>query len=93
MRIGYTATLPTASSLTPWNRFLLAFWLTSGPADVRFLLSSRVQADRTDAQMAETWTQISAADQQSTLQDYHDNGIALMVSAFGSSSELSFMCS
>jgi hypothetical protein len=28
-------TLPPASALGSYNRFILAFWMTSGPADVR----------------------------------------------------------
>ncbi|KAK4689927.1 hypothetical protein P7C73_g190, partial [Tremellales sp. Uapishka_1] len=60
-------TMPAASDLASYNRFILSFWMTnSGAVD--------------DAQ---AWAGFESDTRSSVLQEYHDAGIALMVSAFG----------
>lgn len=60
--------MPSASELTSYNRFILAFWMTQpGPVD-----------------NAQAWTQFSPDYRQQVLDEYHAAGISLMVSAFGS---------
>ncbi|CAD6569884.1 MAG: hypothetical protein TREMPRED_005496 [Tremellales sp. Tagirdzhanova-0007] len=57
-----------AETVGSFNRFILAFWMSS-------------EGPVDDAQ---AWQQFSASTRQSVLEEYHDAGIALMVSAFGS---------
>jgi chitinase len=64
----YLSQLPSASDLSNYNRFILAFWMTeSGPVD-----------------NAQAWESFDASYRQQILDEYHAAGIALMVSAFGS---------
>ena len=61
-------TMPSASDIGNYNRFILAFWMSNqGAVD--------------DAQ---AWEQFSQSYRQQVLDEYHAAGIALMVSAFGS---------
>jgi hypothetical protein len=62
---------PDPSTISAYNRFLLAFWVPTGPLD--------------DAQ---GWQELDASTRTSILNEYHAAGIALMVSAFGSTCEL-----
>jgi len=60
--------MPTATELSSFNRFILAFWMN--------------QAGGVDN--AQAWEQFDASYKQQVLDEYHAAGIALMVSAFGS---------
>jgi chitinase len=68
MRVDWLDSMPSVDSLAAYNRFILAFWMTN-------------QGPVDDAQ---AWQQFSASYRKSVLEQYHDAGIALMVSAFGS---------
>jgi hypothetical protein len=60
--------MPSVSDLGEYNRFILAFWMSSsGPVD-----------------NALAWAGFSDSDRQQVIEEYHAAGIALMVSAFGS---------
>lgn len=60
--------MPPVSSLSSYNRFILAFWMSDvGPVDD-----------------AIAWAGFSASYRQQIIDEYHAAGIALMVSAFGS---------
>ncbi|WVQ96121.1 hypothetical protein IAU59_003223 [Kwoniella sp. CBS 9459] len=60
--------MPSVSDLASYNRFILAFWMSN-------------QGAVDDAQF---WEWLDASTRAQVLQEYHDAGIALMVSAFGS---------
>ena len=60
--------MPSASDIGNYNRFILAFWMSN-------------QGAVDDAQ---AWEQFDEGTRQQTLDEYHAAGIALMVSAFGS---------
>ncbi|WVR08219.1 hypothetical protein IAU60_005266 [Kwoniella sp. DSM 27419] len=60
--------MPSVSDLSSYNRFILAFWMTN-------------QGAVDDAQF---WEQLDSATRNQVIQEYHEAGIALMVSAFGS---------
>ena len=60
--------MPSVSQIGQYNRFILAFWMS----------------DQGAVDDAEAWEQFDAGTRQQTLQEYHNAGIALMVSAFGS---------
>ena len=86
--------MPSVNDLKEFNRFILAFWLSDlGPVDVShrttcsrntLLLYLHITADMQNAQM---WMGMSESDRQTVLDQYHAAGIALMVSAFGSTGE------
>ncbi|RXK36071.1 hypothetical protein M231_06665 [Tremella mesenterica] len=61
-------TMPDVSALNGYNTFVLAFWLS----------------DRGASDDAEAWEQFEEDYREKILAEYHANGIALMVSAFGS---------
>lgn len=61
-------TMPDASLLSSYNRFILAFWMS----------------DRGAVDNAQMWEQFTDAYRQQIITDYHAAGVALMVSAFGS---------
>jgi len=60
--------MPSAETIGSYNRFILSFWMS-------------IEGPVDDAQ---AWQQFSASTRQSVLDEYHNAGIALMVSAFGS---------
>lgn len=60
--------MPAASDLASYNRFILAFWMAQQGA----------------VDNAQAWEQFDADYRQQVLDEYHAAGIALMVSAFGS---------
>lgn len=60
--------MPSAKTIGSYNRFVLAFWMTN----------------RGPVDDAQAWAWFSASTRKSVLKEYHDAGIALMVSAFGS---------
>lgn len=61
--------MPSADTIGQYNRFILAFWMSGGAGAVD------------DAQ---AWEQFDDDYRQQVLDEYHNAGIALMVSAFGS---------
>lgn len=61
-------TMPDVTLLTSYNRFILAFWMS----------------DRGAVDNAQLWESFNEAYRQQVIADYHAAGIALMVSAFGS---------
>ncbi|WWD20162.1 hypothetical protein CI109_104638 [Kwoniella shandongensis] len=63
--------MPAVSDLTAYNRFILAFWMTDTGA----------------VDDAQAWAQWDADYRAQVLEDYHEAGIALMVSAFGSTDQ------
>ena len=60
--------MPAASDLADYNRFILAFWMTGSGA----------------VDNAQFWETLDESTRSKTIKEYHDAGIALMVSAFGS---------
>lgn len=60
--------MPSAAELGSYNRFILAFWM--------------VQPGAVDN--AQAWEQFDADYRAQVIEEYHSAGIALMVSAFGS---------
>jgi chitinase len=60
--------MPSVSDLAAYNRFILAFWMSDTGA----------------VDDAQAWEQFDADTRQQVLEEYHAAGIALMVSAFGS---------
>jgi hypothetical protein len=64
----WLSSMPAASDLSSYNRFILAFWM----------------AQRGAVDNAQAWEQFDADYRQQVLDEYHAAGIALMVSAFGS---------
>ncbi|ORX37948.1 glycoside hydrolase superfamily [Kockovaella imperatae] len=60
--------MPSASDIGNYNRFILAFWMS----------------DQGAVDDAQAWEQFSDSYRQQVLDEYHAAGIALMVSAFGS---------
>ncbi|WWC92982.1 uncharacterized protein L201_007946 [Kwoniella dendrophila CBS 6074] len=60
--------MPSVDVLSNFNRFILAFWMTNTGA----------------VDNAQFWEQLDSQTRQQVLSDYHNAGIALMVSAFGS---------
>nr|XP_019043356.1 hypothetical protein I302_07931 [Kwoniella bestiolae CBS 10118]OCF22286.1 hypothetical protein I302_07931 [Kwoniella bestiolae CBS 10118] len=60
--------MPSVDVLSNFNRFILAFWMT----------------DRGAVDNAQFWEQLDSTTRQQVITDYHNAGIALMVSAFGS---------
>lgn len=65
---NWLESMPSADTIGQYNRFILAFWMSNQGA-----------VDDVDA-----WQQFDASYRQQILQEYHDSGIALMISAFGS---------
>ncbi|KAK8849537.1 hypothetical protein IAR55_004871 [Kwoniella newhampshirensis] len=63
--------MPSVSDLVSYNRFILAFWMTTAGA----------------VDDAQAWAQWDPAYRAQVLEDYHNAGIALMVSAFGSTDQ------
>jgi chitinase len=64
--------MPTVAQIGSYNRFILSFWMSQG----------RGAVDDADA-----WTGFSASTRKQVLAEYHAAGIALMVSAFGSTDD------
>ncbi|WWD04317.1 hypothetical protein V865_002386 [Kwoniella europaea PYCC6329] len=60
--------MPSVDVLSNFNRFILAFWMTDSGA----------------VDNAQFWEQLDSDTRQQVLTEYHNAGIALMVSAFGS---------
>ncbi|WWC65693.1 uncharacterized protein I303_108314 [Kwoniella dejecticola CBS 10117] len=60
--------MPSVDVLSNFNRLILAFWMTNQGA----------------VDNAQFWEQLDSNTRQKTLTEYHNAGIALMVSAFGS---------
>lgn len=60
--------MPSASDISSYNRFILAFWMSNSG----------------EVDNAQAWAQFDASYRQQVLDEYHAAGIALMVSAFGS---------
>ncbi|WVF68575.1 hypothetical protein IAT40_003344 [Kwoniella sp. CBS 6097] len=60
--------MPSVSDLSSYNRFILAFWMSNQGA----------------VDNAQFWEWLDASTRAQVIQEYHDAGIALMVSAFGS---------
>ncbi|WWC73530.1 uncharacterized protein I206_107502 [Kwoniella pini CBS 10737] len=60
--------MPSVDVLSNFNRFILAFWMTNQGA----------------VDNAQFWEQLDTDTRQQTITEYHNAGIALMVSAFGS---------
>ncbi len=85
----------TSGNLVPINRFLLAFWTIlgnqshtdcPGSMDVRLSpgLLTHIVSLLMDLQSAAWWEALGSSEQQIMLSDFHSKGIAVMVSAFGS---------
>lgn len=66
--------MPAATELSSFNRFILAFWMTQPEA----------------VDNAQAWEQFDPVYRQQVLDEYHAAGIALMVSAFGSTGGFAF---
>lgn len=64
----WLSSMPAALDLASYNRFILAFWMAQPGA----------------VDNAQAWEQFDADYRQQVLDEYHAAGIALMVSAFGS---------
>lgn len=65
---NWLSKMPSAAELGSYNRFILAFWM--------------VQPGAVDN--AQAWEQFDADYRAQVIEEYHSAGIALMVSAFGS---------
>ncbi|KAI9632985.1 glycoside hydrolase superfamily [Dioszegia hungarica] len=63
--------MPDVSTLKAFNRFVLAFWMS----------------DQGPVDNAQMWVWMPQADRRRVLDAYHNAGIALMVSAFGSTDQ------
>ena len=71
--------LPGFAEQTDYNTINLAFWTTSGPADVALVWSDLYTYVSSD----NPWGNSTAEVQQAWKQIYNDNGVKLIVSAFG----------
>ncbi|OCF46041.1 hypothetical protein I317_00129 [Kwoniella heveanensis CBS 569] len=60
--------MPSVSDLSSYNRFILAFWMSNQGA----------------VDNAQFWEWLDASTRAQVIEEYHEAGIALMVSAFGS---------
>ena len=82
----YFATPPASSDLAPYNRFLLAFWLTTGPADVVSFAATRSGAYIGDAGCSSVAKRTSGkqADNHKRLsqQEHRLDGICIWVNRF-----------
>jgi len=65
---SWLTVMPSVQDLAAYNRFILAFWMSNSGA----------------VDNAQAWEGFTQEYRQNILQEYHDAGIALMVSAFGS---------
>ncbi|WVO13809.1 hypothetical protein L204_101432 [Cryptococcus depauperatus] len=64
----YLEKMPSVSDLGSYNRFVLAFWQVDGGA----------------VDNVQTWASWEESYRQQVIEEYHNAGIALMISAFGS---------
>ncbi|ODO00677.1 hypothetical protein L198_03002 [Cryptococcus wingfieldii CBS 7118] len=64
----YLSEMPSASELSSYNRFILAFWQYDGGA----------------VDDVQTWADFDESYRNEVITEYHNAGIALMISAFGS---------